>query len=350
MQRFIFFISIAVVIIIIGSIALVWGRSEFPLPEGETHTVSNNTSNDNPSAARDENTPSTSHTNENIMVTDDTKHSIPLDEILSGGPGKDGIPSIDNPIFISPEEADKFLEPNSVGIGLEINDEARFYPYDILVWHEIVNDTVGGRPVAVTYCPLCGTGIVFDRTVENATVEFGVSGKLYESNLLMYDRRAHEENESLWSQVLGEAVVGPRTGTKLEIVRSDAVQYSKWKDAHPDTRVLSQDTGAVRSYGSDPYGNYYTSDRVSFGATFNDDRLHPKEIVLGIELNEAFKAYHKAALPVGTTTDTFADRAITITRTTNNEITFTADGEAIPTIEGFWFSWLAVHPETKLYK
>ena len=289
-----------------------------------------------------------------ILITDNVKHSIPLNEILSGGPPKDGIPSIDDPKFISTNEADGFVDSDSVGLGFTHKGESRFYPYLILVWHELVNDTIQGDPVLVTYCPLCATGIVFDRRVNGETQEFGVSGKLWRSNLLMYNRAASEDDESLWSQVLGEAVLGINTGERLTVLRSDTVRYGEWKSEHPDTLVLSRDTGAARTYGRDPYGNYYTDTTVSFGATFNDDRLHPKTFVIGIEIDGNFKAYDIAALPVGSTTDTFAGETITLKKSPIDEIdVFIGTGgelRELETIDGFWFSWLAVHPETELFK
>lgn len=283
-----------------------------------------------------------------IEVTNGVKHSIPLDEILSGGPKKDGIPSIDNPKFISREKA-TFLKDDDVGLGLEYKGVTRFYPYQILVWHEIVNDTIQGDPVLVTYCPLCATGIVFLGKVNGKPQEFGVSGRLWKSNLLMYNRAEKESDESLWSQALGEAVVGPETGAKLSIIRSNTVKWGDWKKEHPDTQVLSKDTGALRSYGLDPYGNYYQSRDVSFGATFNDTRLHPKAFVIGIESGNNFKAYERDALPVGTITDTFAGKKVEITKNAADEITVRLDGKEIPFSGSFWFSWLAIHPDTELY-
>ena len=281
-----------------------------------------------------------------VSVTDGTKHSIPLDKILSGGPQKDGIPSIDAPKFISADDAD-FLIGSDVGLGLSLNGEDRFYPYQILVWHEIVNDTIGDTPVLVTYCPLCATGIVFDRRVAGETQEFGVSGRLWQSNLLMYNRG---KEESLWSQVLGEAVVGEHTGEKLAIVRSSTVRWEDWEREHKNTKVLSKSTGAVRLYGQDPYGEYYTSESVSFGATFNDDRLHPKAFVLGVEISGAFKAYHKDAIIEGETKDSFAGVEVVITKNSIGEVVMSVAGEELSYTGGFWFSWLAVHPETELHK
>jgi len=340
-----FFLVIAVLIALGGLGVLYFQNSSFPLPRGDTVSL-----NSKEQDARSPHTISiqTMGTQREILITDGVKHSIPLNEILSGGPGKDGIPAIDNPAFVSASKA-SFLEESDPGLGLTVNGESRFYPYRILVWHEIVNDTIAGEPVLVTYCPLCATGIVFERRVEGKAQEFGVSGRLWQSNLLMYNRAGQEANESLWSQVLGEAVLGVNTGTKLPIVRSDIVRFGDWKSAHPSTTVLSENTGAARDYGRDPYGSYYTSESVSFGATFNDTRLHPKALVHGIEIDGRYKAYHDDVL-VGTITDTFADKEIAVTKTSAGEIMFTANGEDISSIPGFWFSWLAVHPATELYK
>lgn len=340
--------------VIIGALGVVWylKGSQFPLPSGETVVINEDKTKGNDSLEEINNNASTIKTmlttQREILVTDGVKHSIPLNEILSGGPPKDGIPSIDNPKFIKVKDA-AFLNDSDPGLGLTVGDESRFYPYRILVWHEIVNDMIAGQPVLVTYCPLCATGIVFDRSIDGAIQEFGVSGRLWQSNLLMYNRAGSETDESLWSQVLGEAVLGVHTGKKLSIVRSDVVQWGDWKKAHTDTEILSQDTGAVRNYGRDPYGDYYTSESVSFGATFNDTRLHPKALVHGVEINGQYKAYHSGALN-GTVTDTFAGKDIVIVKTDVGQITFSADGKSLSSIPGFWFSWLAVHPETELFK
>lgn len=331
-------------IIVIGVTGTFWymQSQRFPLPSGEE----SNSSNAGPTSMRQ------------LLVTDGVKHSVPLGEILSGGPGKDGIPAIDNPKFIGIQEADKFLEDSDPGIGLSLLGESRFYPYRILVWHEIVNDKIGDTPVLVTYCPLCATGIVFERQVDGEEQEFGVSGKLWQSNLLMYNRSStrlgagagSEAGESLWSQVLGEAVVGIHTGKKLRILPSDIMRWGEWKKAHPDTSALSSDTGSFRDYGRDPYGDYYTSESVSFGASFRDTRLHPKALVYGIEIDGKYKAYHSEAIKSPGMEDVFAGSSISIRKSSSGEIRFFADSEPLPAIPGFWFSWLAVHPDTELLK
>jgi len=327
-------IYILIILLVGVAIFLFLQSRQFDLPSGETSKVEQKEA----------------MSQKEILMTDGTKHSIPLDEILSGGPGKDGIPSIDNPKFISKEEGDKFLDDSDVGLGLTVNGESRFYPYRILVWHEIVNDEIQDNPILVTYCPLCATGIVFERTVDGKAQEFGVSGLLWQSNLLMYNRADNIENESLWSQVLGEAVLGVHTGKKLPIIRSDVVKWGDWKTSYPNTAVLSRETGASRNYGQDPYGNYYTSESVSFGATFNDNRLHPKALVHGIEIDGRYKAYHDDLLEKeGRVEDDFAGKKVVATKK-EGKVRFTADGEEISSIPGFWFSWLAVHEETELLK
>ena len=155
-----------------------------------------------------------------LMETDGVKHLIPLDKIKGGGPPKDGIPSIDNPVFADGANS-QFMSDSDTVIGLEINGEAKAYPLFILVWHEIVNDRVGGTPVSVTYCPLCYTNQVFERVINDQEVEFGTSGKLYNSNLLMYDRLT----DSYWSQALGLAVKGELTGYQLDLVPFDVITW-----------------------------------------------------------------------------------------------------------------------------
>lgn len=356
-------IFIIFLIIVGGGVFIFNQQNQFDLPSGVTERFTENDMHDNQDSMEegtmsDEgNVSNTTPTDSiarvserEVLITDGVKHSIPLNEILSGGPPKDGIPSIDDPKFLGVRGGNEFLSNDEVGLGIVVNGDARFYPYQVLVWHEIVNDTVGDEPILVTYCPLCATGIVFDRRVDGEVQEFGVSGRLWQSNLLMYNRANREADESLWSQVLGEAVLGVNTGEKLDIVRSSTVLYGDWKKEHPDTKVLSRDTGHVRAYGTDPYEGYYTNNTVSFGATFNDDRLHPKAYVLGIEIDGKFKAYEIDAIPVGESTDTFQGQTITINKSNIDAVTMEVDGKDLPYVGGFWFSWLAVHPDTELFK
>ncbi|HYZ26526.1 MAG TPA: DUF3179 domain-containing protein [Geminicoccaceae bacterium] len=182
--------------------------------------------------------------------TDFTKHSVAFDEIMSGGPPKDGIPSIDDPAFVPVAEAD--LPDTEPVIGLIIEGEAKAYPLRILIWHEIVNDVVGGMPVAITYCPLCNTGIVFDRRIGDRTLEFGTTGKLRNSDLVMYDRTT----ESWWQQFLGEAIVGELTGAELAMLPSRLESFANFKERAPEGRVQVTGGGLTRAYGANPYAGY----------------------------------------------------------------------------------------------
>lgn len=199
---------------------------------------------------------------------------------MHGGPGKDGIPSVDRPRFGSAAAAERFLEDDDRVIGLYLNGQARAYPQRILVWHEIVNDSVGDHAVAVTYCPLTGTAIGFDR----GGTEFGVSGKLVNSNLVMYDRATDTE----YPQILAAGIDGELTGRGLEEVRLIWTTWERWKARHPDTEVLTRQTGALRNYHRDPYGSYsplggfYEPDSRTIFPVLSEDRSYPpKHEVLG---------------------------------------------------------------------
>ena len=188
---------------------------------------------------------------------------------------------------MSIEDGNKFLEDSDKILGFNVNGDIRAYPLQIMVWHEIVNDIVGSIPVAVTYCPLCFTNQVFDRTVNDTVLEFGTSGKLYNNNLVMYDR----SSKSLWSQALGEGILGKYAGVKLERIPFDIAYWKEWKQLYPNSKVLSRDTGSDRPYGADPYGDYYTSPEILFPISNKDDRLGPKEIIVGLENDGVYKAY-----------------------------------------------------------
>lgn len=185
--------------------------------------------------------------------------TIPKSEILRGGPPRDGIPAIDEPKFLPVSKA-HFLRDEDPVIGLVEKGEARAYPLRILVWHEIVNDTVGGRPITVVYCPLCGTGMVFDRRYAGEELTFGVSGLLYNSDVLMYDR----QTESLWSQLKMEAVAGPQVGQKMHWLASEQMTWSAWKKRYPDSKVLSTETGYKKNYNSPPYAGYEQTESTLF--------------------------------------------------------------------------------------
>ena len=184
-------------------------------------------------------------------ATDFDQSSVDFSEIISGGPPKDGIPSIDDPVFVSLSEAGD-LSPTEPVISLEIDGDARAYPLQILIWHEIVNDVVGGKPVAVTYCPLCNSGIVFDRVIDGQVSEFGTTGKLRRSDMVMYDRLT----ESWWQQFLGEAIVGELIGTVLDTFPSRMESLERFAARHPDGKLLVPSNPTMRTYGRNPYAGY----------------------------------------------------------------------------------------------
>jgi hypothetical protein len=209
--------------------------------------------------------------------TDFTISAVPFEEIFSGGPGKDGIPAIDEPRFESIEDARGWVSGSGPVVALDIGGDARAYPLAILTWHEIVNDTVGDVPVIVTFCPLCHTALVFERQLEGTLHDFGVSGNLRLSDLVMYDR----QTETWWQQATGLGIVGELTGAKLAFVPSQLISLDQFAAAYPDGIVLSRDTGHRRDYGRNPYIGYDTIDQQPFlfdGVT--DGRLAPKERVV----------------------------------------------------------------------
>jgi len=317
-----------------------------------------------------------------IKITDGIKHSVPMDKILNGGPKKDGIPPIDNPKFISVTDADELYEDDGMGISVRYQNVHRFYPFQVLVWHEIVNDTIGDQPMLITYCPLCGTGVVFDPIVNGEPTEFGTSGKLYQSNLVMYDR----QTDSYWSQVLGEAIVGEMTGVKLKLLPHDNMTYGEWKNTLnvlPDNKwpdpleepfpnpipndyisfveVLSTDTGKDRDYTSTPYVGYEDNKAIYFPVDNEDDRYHPKTPMLGVEVDGVYKAYVLEDLIKAGQSSTdhlyqFVDHVGSVpldaTFDKNNEtvefVRLDTKEDVVP-LYGFWFSWFSVHPDTEVY-
>jgi len=225
--------------------------------------------------------------------TDFSKHSVPLGEIASGGPPRDGIPPIDHPKFVTSVDADSWLKPKEPVISVEAGGEHRAYPLQVLIWHEIVNDKVGGLPVTVTFCPLCNSAIAFDRRVDGRVLDFGTTGNLRNSDLVMWDR----QTESWWQQLAGEAIVGELTGKRLNLLASSIVSWADFKAGFPEGKVLSRDTGFRRDYGRNPYVGYDDVDTPPFlyGGKL-DGRLPPKERVVAVSLGGEDVAYPYSVL------------------------------------------------------
>ena len=221
-------------------------------------------------------------------TTDFSRHTVPYGEIISGGPPRDGIPPLDNPKFTTTNDADKWLGSMEPVISFEVDGDARAYPLQILTWHEIVNDVVGGVPVTVTFCPLCNSAIVFDRRLEGVVYDFGVSGNLRNSDLIMWDR----QTESWWQQFTGGGIVGVLAGKKLTLLPSSIISWEDFKAANPEGKVLSRDTGFRRNYGQNPYAGYDRVDNPPFLFEGDlDGRLLPKERVAAVTIGDVDAAF-----------------------------------------------------------
>ncbi|NQV31060.1 MAG: DUF3179 domain-containing protein [Phycisphaeraceae bacterium] len=273
--------------------------------------------------------------------------TIDLKELRSGGPPRDGIPSIDHPKFIAQDKVD-FLRDDDIVIGLVRGNTARAYPTRILIWHEIVNDVIGQDAVAVTYCPLCGTAMVFGRAIDGIKRTFGVSGLLYRSDVLMYDR----QSESLWSQLAMKAVSGPAVGKALPWLPSEHLTFKAWREKYPKGQVLSTDTGVRRNYQANAYASYFASDKTMFPVPHTRRELSNKTRVIGVVIGGKAKAYVLTDLSTGKAIqDTVADKQITVRYDTEKQFPQVAHrtGDPIPSVVVFWFAWQAFYPDTALW-
>ena len=327
---------------------------------------------------------------------------VPPDLIQSGGPPPDGIPAIDEPMFEAADQVD-WLEDDEPVLSLTVAGETRAYPLQVMTWHEIVNDTVGGVPVTVTYCPLCNSGVAFEREVDGRILSFGTSGLLYADNLVMYDR----QTESLWPQLTGQASIGVLTGTQLTAIPMGIVAWDDFKAMHPSAAVLSRETGFDRPYGKNPYVGYDDPDGdLLFGVPGRrDERLPVKERVVGISDGSDSVAvvrrslveqspvevtvggrdlvlWHKSGQASALDEDTVASGADVGTVGVyepvvgGRRLTFEADGEVFRDretgsrwnilghatggalkgkrlkpyrhLDTFWFAWVTFHPDTEL--
>ena len=279
-----------------------------------------------------------------------TNAAILVAEILSGGPPRDGIPSIDRPTFESVAAA-TWMRDDDLIVGVSIENDHRAYPLRILVWHEIVNDTVGGQPVAVTYCPLCGTAMTFGRRYGEKTLTFGVSGLLYQSDVLMFDR----QTESLWSQLAMKSVSGPQVGTALKWLNSNLMTWKAWKEANPESKVLSRATGIPRDYDQMPYRGYEQNPQTIFPVPSHRTELGNKEWVAGVVVNGKAMAFPIKTLAEkngGAATFPGGDSEITVSydATTRKVTALRSDGGELPVVQVYWFAWQAFYPMTALWE
>ena len=340
------------------------------------------------------------------FTTDFSQHNVPYTEILSGGPRKDGIPAINSPKFVNVEDAGNWLQPQDPVILVQIDGIARAYPTQILMFHEIVNDRIGDLPVAITYCPLCNTALAFESRIDGRDLDFGTTGRLRYSNLVMYDR----QTESWWQQATGDAIIGEFTGRQLNFIPAPLISWSDFRESFPSGEVLSRDTGRNAPYGRNPYAGYALGNLGGpflFRGPATPNVLSPMEYVLTVDMeSEAVTYPYDTLKAVQIVNDTIAGNEVVVLwtpgtagsldastvaggrdigsanvflRELNGEVlTFRSeDGkildnqtdsewnvlglaisgeledsqlQTVISINHFWFSWVAFRPDTRIYQ
>lgn len=277
----------------------------------------------------------------------DVKKSVKLGDLQQGCKMKDCIRSIDEPKYVDVSSASSYLADDDLVLALSWNGENRAWPVRIMDQHEIVNDVIGGTPIAITWCPLCGSAIGVLRTIDGEVTEFGVSGLLYNSDLVFYDRRT----KTLWDQIGARGIVGPLTGRRLEMVPVTMARWGQWRRAHPDTEVLSPDTGYFRDYTADPYASYRESNRLMFPVARKSSKIRPKSVVFGFDLNGEKIAFTESALDeTGTIEHEFNGRTLTVTRAADGSVRLSDSGSdtVYTPVRLYWFAWYTFHPDTEL--
>ena len=336
--------------------------------------------------------------------TDFSRHTVPYSDVLSGGPPKDGIPAIDHPLFVPVAEADGWLAAHEPVVLVEAGGVAKAYPLQVLTWHEIVNDEVGGVPISVTFCPLCNTAIGFEREFDGQVLDFGTTGRLRYSNLIMYDR----QTETWWQQATGGGIAGTYAGSRLAFYPANIVSWQEFRDRYPDAEVLSRQTGYRRAYGRNPYAGYddVRNSPFLYRGPRTPDELLPMARVLTVDRDEEAVAYpYDTLAQVRVINDTVAQLPIVVLwqpgtasaldsgsiaagrdvgtgaafgreldgrildfewrdgamRDRQTASTWSLLGEAtagplagsrldaVVSINHFWFSWAAFRPETRIY-
>lgn len=286
---------------------------------------------------------------ENIPQLNDfllTNLIIPQDRIYQGTAYADAIPAITQPDFVQGNEA-SFLKTDDMVLGLEINGMAKAYPIRILNWHEIVNDVIDNQSIVVTYCPLCGSGMAFESKIDGKLLTFGVSGLLYNSDVLLYDK----ESQSIWSQLMGKSVAGEYSGQALKYINLQHTSWEDWQSKHPNTLVLSTNTGFIRNYDKTPYEKYVESDKLMFPVSKTSTKLKNKALIAGISVNGKYKAYPFSALAKkeGKIIDEFEGETIEIIYDkSSNSVRILNENIQVVTL--YWFAWYAFHPDTKVFQ
>lgn len=277
-----------------------------------------------------------------------TNTSVPHELILSGGPAKDGIPSLDNPKFIFVSDVN-FLKDTDRILGINYQGIKKAYPIKIMNYHEVVNDDLNGQAVVITFCPLCRSGIAYSANIKGEKHSFGVSGLLYNSDVLLYDR----ETESLWSQIMSTAISGPLKGHHLTAIPMQNTTWKDWKQQQPNTLILSTETGYRRDYTSNPYINYELDNSIWFPITAQNASYPAKSLVIGLEIEGKFKSYPFSELDKAgdNLNDQFAGTNIVIRYNKQHQSAQVLDshGKPVPSVVTFWFAWYAFHPEWLLF-
>jgi len=273
---------------------------------------------------------------------------VPVEEILRGGPPRDGILAIDKPVFITTAEAT--LTSNERVMGVYFKGVAKAYPIRMLNRHEIVNDTFDQTGVVVSYCPLCGSGVVFLLPRSGGVSTFGVSGLLYNSDVLLYDR----VSESLWSQLMLKAISGQHRGEILTLLAATHTTWGEWQKRYPDTVLLSEASAPGVSYNKNPYADYEKSEQLWFPVQHKSADLRNKERVLGLSINGVAKAYPHSELSrsKGIVDDIVDGKKVRIvwSETSQSAYVLDSEGQQLPTVSAYWFAWFSFHPQTQIYR
>jgi hypothetical protein len=279
-----------------------------------------------------------------------TDLSVSAADIFHGGPPRDGIPAIDSPKFIAADNAE-FMSADDKILGVVMGDTARAYPVRILTWHEVVNDQIGDQAFAVTYCPLCGSGTAFAAELDGQNLNFGVSGLIFDNNLLLFDRNT----ESLWTQLSGEAISGELKGQRLSRLPVAHTTWSDWQQRYPETQILSTETGHARDYTDNPYELYEQVGMINFPRRHIDDGQYTAhERVLGIEIDGVSKAYPYEELKrhgEKQFSDSINGKDVVIHWNEKAPAARVTDaaGKALPATYSYWFSWFSFYPQTQIF-